>query len=110
MTESKRKYSGVLQYFHNYEHDSEGRTHCSGPDSNPYRIGHLGGKHIISHRYAVGHGKKCKRQWFKFTRRLGFGYDMASGIKVSEPDNSLKTEKRDLTEVYETIPRHANRR
>lgn len=107
MKESQRKYTGVLQYFHNYEHNSDGRRHCTGPQSNPYRIAHLNKKHIITHKYAVGHGKKCKRQWFRFPRRLAFGYDMSHYVKVDEPDNSLKVEKRDLTKIYKAIPKNA---
>lgn len=103
MRESQRKYTGVLQFFHNYQHDKEGRRHCSGPLSNPYRIDHVNGKHIITHKYAVGHGKKCKRQWFRFPRRLSFGYDMSHYVKVDEPDNTLKIENRDLTNVAKRI-------
>ncbi len=77
-----RKYTGVLQYFHNFEHSNEGRNHCKGPASNPYTIRHSNGKHIISLSVAVGHGKGKKRQWFKFARKLEEGYDMASGVKI----------------------------
>ena len=78
----RRRYTGVMQYFHNYEHDPLGRTHCTGPASNPYRIAHINGLHKVSHRFAVGHGIGCKRQWFEFPRKLGDGYNMASGQRV----------------------------
>jgi len=82
MKEGKRKYTGTLQYFHNYEHDPEGRKHCTGPRSNPYRIKHSKGRHIISHKTATGHGKGGKTQKFRFPKKLGSGYDLASGVKV----------------------------
>ena len=90
MKEGKRKYSGPLQFFHNYEHDREGRKHCTGPASNPYRIKHANGRHEISHRFAKGHGKKRKTQWWEFNKRLGTGWDMASGKKVEEPSRKDK--------------------
>ena len=80
-----RKYTGVLQYFHNFEHDSNGRNHCRSDGKYPYTIRHHNGKHIISSRIARGHGRGGKVQWFRFTRRLGGGYDMASGVKVDAP-------------------------
>ena len=80
-----RKYTGVLQYFHNFEHDPSGRNHCKSHGNYPYTIQHCNGKHSISSPIARGHGRGCKPQWFKFTKRLGSGYDMASGIKVDSP-------------------------
>jgi len=80
-----RKYTGIMQYFHNYEHSPEGRNHCRGPASNPYIIEHVDGKHKISLPVCVGHGRGCKRQWFRFMRRLGNGWDMASGVKIDRP-------------------------
>lgn len=80
-----RKYTGVLQYFHNYEHDPLGRNHCHSDGKHPYRIRHSNGKHIISNRIACGHGRGCKPQWFRFTRRLDDGWDMASGVKIDRP-------------------------
>lgn len=77
-----RKYTGVLQYFHNFEHDPQGRTHCSSSGEYPYTIKHSNGKHIISAQMARGHGRGGKPQLFRFTRRLGNGYDLASGEKV----------------------------
>lgn len=77
-----RKYTGPMQFFHNFEHDPKGRTHCKGPPSNPYIIAHEKGKHKITLRYARGHGRGAKPQWFKFTKRLGNGYDLASGVPV----------------------------
>lgn len=82
MKPSERKYSGVGQYFHNYEHDPEGRTHCLGPESNPYVIIHSNGKHLINTEYAVGHDKGVNRQWFRFKKKLAGGYDLSSGEKV----------------------------
>lgn len=80
-----RKYTGVMQYFHNYEHDPSGRNHCHSAGQYPYQIKHYNGQHVISARIACGHGRGCKTQWFKFTRRLGGGYDMASGVKIGKP-------------------------
>lgn len=77
-----RKYTGVLQYFHNFEHDPTGRNHCQSSGNYPYTIRHSNGKHIISNSIARGHGRGRKPQWFKFTRRLDNGYDMSSGIKI----------------------------
>ena len=77
-----RKYTGVLQFFHNFEHDPKGLNHCHSDGNHPYRIRHVGGKHVISHPMARGHGRGGKPQWFKFTRRLTGGYDMASGLKI----------------------------
>jgi hypothetical protein len=82
MKPSEREYTGVTQFFHNYEHDAEGLTHCRGPVSNPYRIVHKNGKHLINVEYAKGHGKLCKEQWFHFTKKVGLGWDLASGVKV----------------------------
>jgi len=83
MKSSERKYTGPLQYFHNYEHDEEGRVHCEGPPSNPYRIKHVNGKHKINLRFAKGHGYRNKPQWFEFIKKLKNGWDLASGIKVN---------------------------
>ena len=85
MKEGRRKYVGPLQFFHNFEHDPEGRKHCTGPRSHPYRIVHVDGKHVITHKYAKGHGKGRKAQWFRFTRKLDTGFDLASGVKVEGP-------------------------
>ncbi len=86
MKRSERKYIGVSQHFHNYEHDPEGLTHCRGPASNPYRIVHYKGHNIISTEYARGHGKKKETQWFRFEKRLGPGWSLASGIMVAPED------------------------
>ena len=80
-----RKYTGVSQFFHNFEHDPKGLNHCHSAGNHPYTIHHENGKHIISARIACGHGKGCKPQWFKFTRRLGNGWDMASGVRIEQP-------------------------
>ena len=85
-----RKYTGVNQFFHNFEHSKEGRTHCTGSKSNPYIITHVEGKHKISLPYAKGHGRGRKPQWFRFPKKLGNGYDMASGVKIEKPHTSLK--------------------
>jgi len=82
MKASERKYTGVLQYFHNYEHDPEGRTHCLGMLSNPYVIEHKSGGHLISTEYAKGHGKLNEPKWFRFTKKFGRGFDMASAVEV----------------------------
>lgn len=79
----QRKYTGVLQYFHNYEHDPNGRTHCKSDGNYPYTIKHSNGKHIISSPVAIGHGRGGKRQAFRFTKRVGGGYDMNSGVRVT---------------------------
>jgi len=78
-----RKYNGVLNFFHNYEHNPSGLNHCKSAGNFPYTIEHVKGKHKISHRLAIGHGIGCKPQAFKFTKRLGNGYDMASGVKIT---------------------------
>ncbi|KKK46946.1 hypothetical protein LCGC14_3160160 [marine sediment metagenome] len=43
-----RKYTGVMQFFHNFEHDSEGLNHCHSAGDFPYTIKHKNGKHVIS--------------------------------------------------------------
>lgn len=80
-----RKYTGVMQYFHNFEHDPEGRNHCHSEGDYPYAIEHKDGKHIISARIARGHGRGCKPQWFKFTERCNGGYDMTSAVRIDRP-------------------------
>ena len=95
MKKSKRTYKGPSQFFHNYEHDPEGRKHCTGPASHPYRIVHEDRKHRITHKFAKGHGKGGKTQWFKFTKRLGIGYDLASGIKVAGPPPGFLKKKKE---------------
>ena len=77
-----RRYTGVLQFFHNFEHDPRGRTHCESHGQFPYSIEHVNGKHRISSREAIGHGRGGKPQKFRFTKRLGSGWDMTSGLKV----------------------------
>jgi len=79
---SPRKYTGILQFFHNFEHDPKGRTHCHSKGNFPYTIEHMNRKHKISSKTAIGHGRGGKPQKFIFTRKLGDGYDMASGKKV----------------------------
>ncbi len=94
MKPSKRKYTGASQFFHNYEHSHEGLTHCRGPASNPYRIVHRKGKHTISTKYAKGHGKNKKTQWFEFGSRTGLGWDLASGTKVAPKDVPARGKKK----------------
>ena len=81
-----RKYTGPMQFFHNFEHDPEGRTHCKGPLSNPWEIEHSNGKHIITSEYAKGHGRAKIPQWFKFTKKLKTGYDLRSAIKIAREE------------------------
>lgn len=84
-SEQPRKYTGVMQYFHNFEHDPEGLNHCHSIGEYPYTIEHKDGKHIISAPIARGHGRGCKPQWFRFTERTNGGYDMASGKRIDKP-------------------------
>lgn len=98
MKESERSYTGPLQYFHNFEHDPEGRTHCVGPESNSYVIIHENGKHVINTEYARGHGKGNEPQWFRFTNKVGNGYDLASGVLVDVsriPESGKKPQTND---------------
>ncbi len=85
MKASEREYTGVLQFFHNYEHDPEGRTHCYGLRDNPYVIIHMNGKHVISTEFARGHGRR-NTQWFHFTKKYAGGYDMAFYETVGRSD------------------------
>ena len=78
-----RKYEGnVAEFFHNFEHDPKGLNHCCSTGNHPYEVRHLDGKHVITSRVARGHGRARKPQWFKFARRLGDGWDLASGVKI----------------------------
>lgn len=86
MKPSNRQYTGPSQFFHNYEHNPEGLTHCRGPEGNPYRIVHYEGKHIISTEYAKGHDKKRDITWFKFNERLGPGWNLNSGTILAVKD------------------------
>jgi len=81
-----RKYTGILQYFHNFEHDPSGLNHCHSDGNHPYTIRHHNGKHIISGQVVRGHGRGCKPQWFYFPKKLKDGYDMASGVKIENPE------------------------
>jgi len=90
MKNKDRKYTTPDQYFHNYEHDIEGRTHCRGPESNPYRIVHYKDTHIINTEFAKGHDKKNNIQWFKFTKRKGPGFLLSSGEKTEYQDTTVK--------------------
>lgn len=88
MKEGKRTYRNPSQFFHNYEHDPEGRTHCKSSGKYPYSISHYNGRHVISAKVARGHGKGGREQWFEFTERLGNGYDLSSGVKIGSPRRS----------------------
>lgn len=84
-----RKYTGILQFFHNFEHNAKGRNHCKSAGKYPYNIHHAKGKHVISRSLARGHGRGGKPQWFKFTGRVAGGYDMASGKRIKPPRKGL---------------------
>ncbi len=83
---SPRKYDRIEQFFHNFEHDPKGLNHCHSAGNHPYQVHHFGGKHVITGKVARGHGRGCKPQWFRFTRRLSDGWDLASGVKIEQPD------------------------
>ncbi len=113
MQASERQYTGVLQFFHNYEHDPDGRTHCIGMPSNPYVIQHKDGKHIISTEFAKGHGYRCVPQWFKFTKREGWGYDMSSAEKVDESEvtqNGKANKSKGANDLWEYSRKHKDHR
>ena len=76
-----RQYTGILQYFHNFEHSPQGLNHCKSNGQFPYTIKHHNGKHIISSRLAKGHGRGGKPRMFRFTKREAGGYNMTSGVK-----------------------------
>lgn len=80
-----RKYTGVLQFFHNFEHDPEGLNHCHSEGDHPYSIKHKDGKHVISHSVVRGHGRGGEPQWFRFILKVDDGYDMASGKRIAAP-------------------------
>ncbi len=80
-----RKYTGVMQFFHNFEHDSEGLNHCHSDGDFPYTIKHKDGKHVISHSIVRGHGRGGKPQWFKFMVRFDDGFDMGSAVRIDAP-------------------------
>lgn len=84
-----RKYTGVLQFFHNHEHSPDGLNHCHSDGQYAYRIRHEDGKHIISSQVVCGHGLGNKPQWFRFTKRLGDGYDMTSAVRIDAPGSQL---------------------
>ncbi len=86
--QNPRKYEAVVDYFHNYEHDPQGLTHCKGSDANPYEIKHFEDKHIISLAYARGHGENNTPQWFHFPKKLRDGFELESGKKINVPDKT----------------------
>ena len=81
-----RQYTGPTQFFHNFEHDPLGRTHCKGPPSNPYSVRHVGGKNVINRRLARGHGRGNKAQWFEFKKKLGNKYLLSSGVPIKDSE------------------------
>ncbi|MFA5379940.1 MAG: hypothetical protein WC455_29540 [Dehalococcoidia bacterium] len=80
-----RQYNCVSDYFHNYEHSPEGLTHCHSTGQYPYNVHHFNGHHVITAAVARGHGRGGHEQWFRFSKRLGDGYDLASGTKIESP-------------------------
>lgn len=78
-----RKYTGVLQHFHNFEHSPEGHTHCKSNGKYPYTIEHVDGKHVISSPIAIGHGRGGEPQMFKFPKRLRGGFDLSRGVRIT---------------------------
>ena len=92
---TKRDYSHVVDFFHNYEHDPAGLTHCEGSEANPYHITHVriagrsGVQHVINLAYARGHGKDNQEQWFHFALPLRGGHWLEKGQKVPIPDKAL---------------------
>jgi len=91
----QRDYDLVWPYFHNFEHDEDGLNHCTGPESNPYRITHSGEKHKINLPVARGHGRDKVPTWFKFTKKLDGGWELESGekIDIEEANELLKSSK-----------------
>ena len=85
MPKKPRTYTGVLQFFHNFEHSPAGTNHCHSAGKYPYTIKHSGGRHVISNPVARGHGKGNKEQWWKFPKKMNGGYDMGSGIRIVKP-------------------------
>lgn len=96
MKKPQRKYTGVVQYFHNYEHSPTGQAHCESRGKHPYTIKHIPGGHAISNQIAKGHGLGNKPQWFYFPNKVKGGYDLASGIKIDSPrkPKTIKPEKK----------------
>lgn len=82
----QRNYDLVWPYFHNFEHDPDGLNHCTGPESLPYVIVHVGNKHKINFQVAKGHGRE-ETQWFKFPKKLNDGWELESGIKIDHERN-----------------------
>ncbi len=80
----QRSFNRVSHYFHNFEHDPQGRTHCRSNGQHPYQIEHLNGQHVITRHIAVGHGRGGKPQAFVFKRKRGKGFDLESGVRVDK--------------------------
>ena len=85
--EGMRNYDKVEDYFHNYEHSDAGLTHCHSEGKHSYTIEHYHGKHKISAQIAVGHGKGNKPVKFRFTKKLGDGWELSSGVPVHDGEN-----------------------
>jgi hypothetical protein len=83
-----RNYDKVEPYFHNFEHNEAGTTHCHSEGNYPYEIKMVNGKHIITGHIARGHGYGNEPQWFVFINKLGSGYDLSSGIKIDNPEQA----------------------
>ena len=86
-----RRYTGVVQLFHNAEHDPRCLNHCKSDGQLPYRIEHVNGKHKITAKVAVGHGQAGKPQTFCFTSRVGNGWNLSSGKRIARPQGRLLT-------------------
>jgi len=83
---------GTIEWFFHHD-DHETVVHCEGSETNPYRLKHVGKKHVINKEYARGHGVKVIPTWFKFTGKISVGWwDLSSGkeIDVSEVPDSFK--------------------
>ncbi len=101
-----RKYTGVLQFFHNFEHDPKGLNHCLSDGNYPYTIEHKDGKHIISSSIARGHGRGGEPQFFRFAKRVTGGYDMASGVKINNPTPQRVTRiRKNYTRITPKMPK-----
>ena len=112
----------ILWHFHNYGQVNEdgehahgsstepGYSHCTSPPSNPWVVFHVGSKHKITSEYARGHGLKYETQWFKFTKKLGNGWDMESEIKVNPEDvpNKFKHSSNEELFLEENIKKSIN--
>lgn len=82
----------VPWHFHSRQHGE--LKSCTGPRTfrgekqEPYEVTKQDGKLLINKEKAVGHGIKRKPTLFKFTKRVGDKWDLASGVKqaASQPE------------------------